>query len=99
MIVYKLFSCKKNGTIGSLFINKAARIPRNRWVKAENIPTKGFKIRPGWHCLLKAYAPHLSKENRSWYKVQVKDYYIYDCPNNQGNKWVIANYMKVLNEL
>jgi len=40
----------KSGDITPLFINKSFRIPFNEWLEAESHPTKGFKVRPYWHC-------------------------------------------------
>lgn len=77
MIGYKLFRIKKTrpGELFPLFIDKTRSVPIGKWVSAENIPTRGYAIRPGWHlgCLPKA--DHLLKrdgtfpENRVWTKV------------------------------
>jgi len=47
MIAYKLFRQRKDGTLGSLFINKRNIIPVNKWLNAESFPTKGYAVRPG----------------------------------------------------
>jgi len=95
-IAYKLFSLRKDGTIGSLFINRPMRIPLNEWLIADFYPTKNYTPRKGWHCSHKKYAPHLSKRNRVWAKVKIKDYTVLDRPDYQGGKWFLANEMKVL---
>ena len=71
MIVYKLCRKLANGEITSLFINKTERIVFNKWLHAENHPTKGFALRPGWHCTAKPDAPHLSSKGRVWVKVEI----------------------------
>jgi len=95
-IAYKLFSLRKDGTIGSLFINRPMKVPLNKWLIAEFHPTKNYTPRKGWHCSYKKYAPHLSEKNRIWAKVLIKDYTILERPYHQGGKWFLANKMKVL---
>lgn len=56
----------KSGDITPLFINKSFRIPFNEWLEAESHPTKGFKVRPYWHCTPEPIAPHLSTKDRVW---------------------------------
>jgi hypothetical protein len=48
MKAYKLVRLKKDGNIGSLFIDRKANLPYNEWLLAETIPTKGFATRGGW---------------------------------------------------
>lgn len=96
MIAFKLFKQRKNGTIGSLFINQRKIISFGEWIEAEECPTKGYAFRPGWHCTEKPEAPHLSMKNRVWAKIYVKDYYYFDRPKHQGGKWIIAKKIKVL---
>ena len=47
MIAYKLFRVRRDGSLGSLFINKSAILPMNKWIVAEDHKTKGYKHRPG----------------------------------------------------
>ena len=96
IIGYKLFRWRKDGTLGPLFINKRLVVPLNRWMKAEDHPTKGFAHRPGWHATLKKHAPHLSKKNRVWCKVELKDIKKFNRPESQGGTWVLAKHLKVL---
>jgi hypothetical protein len=98
MIAYKLFKKRRDGTIGPLFIGRNKRIPIGDWLDAENIPTKGYAIRPGWHCGVEPNAPHLSEKNRTWYKVEIEDYEIFKRPKHQGGIWLIAKRMKVIEE-
>ena len=65
MIAYKLFLVRKDGTIGSLFMNAKARLPMNQWMVAQYHEKKGFSPRPGWHCTYIPNAPHLSLVDRS----------------------------------
>ncbi len=96
MIGYKLFRTRKNGTIGSLFINRKAILPIGQWIDADTFPTKGFAIRPGWHITHSPCAPHLSMKGRCWYKVEFKDYHKLKRPEAQGGVWYIANKMRII---
>ena len=95
MRAYKLFRRRKNGTLGPLFINRRQVIPIDEWVKAENLPTKGYAVRPGWHTA-PVKSSHLSEKGRVWMEVEIKDYYRFDRPKHQGGYWLIANEMKVI---
>lgn len=95
MKCYKLLKLRKDGSLGPLFINAKQRIPLNKWLKAENHPTKGFAVRPGWHCCKEMKAPHLSKKGRVWCKVQIQDYKENKRPESQGGIWYTANKMKI----
>jgi hypothetical protein len=89
----------KDGAISSLFINKTTRLPIGKWLEAKLYPTRGFKTRKGWHCMMKPKAPHLSKNNRVWVKVEVKDYEFFERPKSQGGVWVLAQKMRVIEEI
>lgn len=95
-VAYKLIKQRKDGSLGPLFINRRQRIPVGEWLVAEDIPTKGYAHRPGWHCCLKPEAPHLSEKGRVWCKVIVADFQVLDRPKSQGGTWVLAKQMKVL---
>lgn len=95
-IAYKLFSIKKDGSIGSLFINRQNRLPLNEWLKAESHRTEGFKYRPYWHATENPVAPHLSMKNRAWYVVEIDDYTEFKRPSSQGNVWYLANNMRII---
>ena len=99
MIAYKLLRRRKNGTLGPLFINRRQIIPIGKWLKAENHPTKGYAVRPGWHTTLQPEAPHLSMRDRIWMKVEIDDYTELKRPAIQGGLWWLANRMKVLGEV
>lgn len=99
MVAYKLMRLRKDGTLGSLFINKRAVIPVGEWLVAQDHTTKGFASRPGWHCLLQPVAPHLSNKGRVWVRCEVEDYQLFERPENQGGKWVLAQRMKVVDIL
>jgi len=99
MIAYKLFRKRKDGTYGPLFINRKQRVEPMTWYDAESHPTKGFAVRPGWHCCAEPLAPHLSKKDRVWCKVMITQYTEHQRPESQGGLWYTANKMKVLNEL
>lgn len=104
MIAYKLFRVKKNGAITPLFINKNKELPLNEWMDAEDHPTKGFAHRMGWHCCFEPVAPHLKTELkngeiRKWFKVEVEDTKTYKRPESQGGSWVLANRLRIIEEL
>lgn len=99
MIAYKLFRVRKNGTIGSLFINRKDILPIGEWLISKVYPTKGYALRPGWHATKKPFAPHLSMKGRIWYKVEIKDFYKHKRPINQGGVWYLAKQMMILGEI
>ncbi len=96
MIAYKLVRKLKDGNITPLFINKSFKIPFNTWLEAESHPTKGFKVRPFWHCTSQPVAPHLSEKNRVWVKMEIEDFEEFKRPNNQGGLWYLAKKVKFL---
>lgn len=103
-VAYKLFRVRRNGTIGPLFINRPLVVVPGEWMEAENHPTKGFAVRPGWHCTLVPVAPHLktdlkSGEIRRWFKVEVEGITTFQRPESQGGTWVLAKRLRVLEEV
>ena len=99
MKAYKLLRLRKNGTLGSLYINRRAIIPMGKWMLADCIPTKGYAERPGWYCCERPEAPHLSMKGRLWCEVEISGWYKFPRPKSQGGIWYIATYMKVKNIL
>ena len=65
---YKLFRKRKNGTLGSLFINRKLIIEQNKWLKSEPHKTEGFAFRPGWIVVQHQKGPHLSMKERVWWR-------------------------------
>jgi len=96
MTAYKLFRQRKDGTLGSLFINRQRKLPINEWLVAEEHLTKGYYFRPFWHCLSKPHAPHLSLKNRVWARVEIKRFKKMQRPNHQGSEWYLAQQLKIL---
>lgn len=101
MMAYKLFKIRKDGSIGSLFINAAERYELNTWMDAQPIKKSGFAFRCGFHCLFSPLAPHLkselsSGEKRAFFKVEVDEYQYFTRPESQGGKWILAQRMKIL---
>ena len=86
----------KDGSLSSLFIGKRNRLPIGQWLQAESLPTKGFALRPGWHCTREPLAPHLSTKDRVWVKVEIEDYTELLRPENQGGLWYLADRMRIL---
>jgi hypothetical protein len=100
MIAFKLLRKRKDGSLGSLFINQRARLEIEQWYDAEtNHRKKGYTYRPGWHCMETPNAPHLSEKGRVWCLVEIKDYDELIRPQIQGSKWYLANRMKIIKEL
>ena len=98
MLAYKLLKVRKDGSIGSLFIERRARRPIGEWLISEDHQTKGFAHRPGFHCTAKPEAPHLSLKERKWYVVEIEDYEKIRRPESQGGIWYLAKRMKILEE-
>lgn len=98
MLAYKLVRKRKDGSYGSLFIARKDTLPLNVWLHAEDNPTKGYARRPGWHCMEKPNAPHLTEKGRVWVQVEIKDYTTFTRPESQGGVWYLANQMKILGE-
>lgn len=88
----------KDDSLSSLFIGKRNRLTIGNWLKAEAIPTNGFAFRPGWHCTREPIAPHLSKKDRVWVKVKIKDFEEIKLPISQGGLWYLAKDMKIIEE-
>lgn len=99
MKAFKLFKVRKDGSIGSLFIKTRDRLPLGRWMQAEDVPTKGYARRAGWHAMAKPEAPHLSPNGRRWYEVEIEDHVQYERPVSQGGIWFLAQRMKILKPL
>ena len=96
MQAFKLVRMRKDGTLGSLFINRRSVMPVGEWMEALDCPTKGYAHRKGWHCLFKPVAPHLTTKGRVWVEVEVEDYETFKRPISQGGEWLLCNKMKVV---
>jgi len=99
MIAYKLFRKLRDGSITSLFIDKSKRLPIGEWMDAECHPTKGYKVRPYWHCTSTPHAPHLTNKGRVWMIVKIEGVEEFSRPQSQGGKWYLANRLKILKEV
>lgn len=95
MFAFKLFRVRKDGSLGSLFINPKARIPTGKRLVAKKHVTKGFKVRPGWHCVAEPNAPHLSMKGREWRMVWIAGFTEHRRPAAQGGLWYTSKYMIV----
>jgi hypothetical protein len=96
MKAYKLFRVRKDGSIGSLFINARRKLPIGKWMWAEDYPTNGFAHRPGWHATAKPEAPHLSMKGRKWFEVEMKYATEHERPASQGGMWYLAKRIKIV---
>ena len=96
MKAYKLFRQRKNGSLGSLFINKRQVLKIGEWYQAESHETKGYKFRPFWHSLPQPKANHLSEKNRIWYEIEIDQYKIIERPESQGGTWYLSEKVRIL---
>ena len=95
---WKLFRKMKSGSIRSLFIHNKIDLQSGVWLKAENHPTKGFAVRPGWHCCATKHAPHLGMKGRVWRQVEIEEVVEHKKPECQGGAWLLAGRMKIIPE-
>lgn len=96
MIGYKLFRIRKDGSLGSLFINRKQRLQIGETYPAEDWPTPGFAHRPGWHICGEPLAPHLSKKDRFWFVVRFSGHREHRRPACQGGLWYTAKRMTII---
>jgi len=99
MIAYKLVRKLKSGKLTPLFINKQQGIELDKWYESECHPTKGFKVRQGWHCTSTPNAPHLTNKGRVWLKVEIEDVTEHQRPQSQGGLWYTADKIRFLEAL
>jgi len=100
MIVYKLLSRKRDGSLGSLYINRKHRLTVGEWEYAEAHPTSGYANRPGWHTTSEPVAPHIKmKPDREWWRVEIDNFYEFKRPKGQGGVWYIAKAMRLLEKV
>jgi len=99
MEAYKLVRKMKSGKLTPLFINKQQGIKFGEWYESECHPTKGFKVRQGWHCTSTPHAPHLSNKGRVWVKVEIEGVEEIKRPKSQGGLWYLADKIKFLEVL
>lgn len=92
---FKLVRLRRNGTLGSLFINRRAVLPVGVWMDAEEHRTKGYAFRPGWHVSASPHLPHLVMRDRVWVRVEIADYRECVRPEAQGGLWFLAGKMKI----
>lgn len=79
VIGYKLFKFlpSKPGEARPLFIGGTKETEQGGWVPAENIPTKGYDPRPGWHAGILPDTKHLLRKDgtldpkRRWVRVKL----------------------------
>ena len=102
MIGYKLFRKRKDGTLGSLFINRKARLPVDQWMQAESHRTKGYAFRPHWHVLERPEAPHLTLKGRVWCRVEMsvaEGIKTIIRRASQGGVWYLAQRIRIIEEI
>ncbi len=94
---YKLMRERKDGTLGSLFINRSERYKVGGFMIAKSYPTKGFALRPFIHCTAEPEAPHLSAEGRRWVAVRIVGPYA--RMEYRGKTWLLANQVQIMEKL
>lgn len=97
MYAYKLMRERKDGSLGSLFINRRARYYPGDVMVAKPHPTPGFAFRPLIHCTDRMEADHLSKAGRRWVLV-----YIYgdvEWFQHRGQSWPLAQKLKIMSKM
>jgi hypothetical protein len=93
---YKLFRQTRTG-LRSLFIGRRRPLPEGVWLKAEDLPTKGYAHRPGWHVLHEPNAPHLSPKGRVMKKVEMRGITgTFRRPDSQGGIWYTAKEIRIV---
>jgi hypothetical protein len=95
MKAFKLFRLRKDQTLGPIFINKDQVLEAGVTYRAENHPTPGYAVRPGWHALAKAEAPHLSLKGRVWCRVSIADFERFVRPEAQGGIWFLSQWLTI----
>ena len=98
MIGYKLFRKRKDGSYGSLFINRKLKLYIGETYEMEDHPTKGYAHRPGWHICREPNAPHLSENGRVWCRVEFEPFAEIIRPESQGGIWYLGKTLKILEE-
>lgn len=94
---WKLFNQRKDGSLGPLFINRKQRLQFDEEYRFEDHPTKGYAHRPGWHILLRPYAPRLKQvAPRVWARVEYRDFTVHERSGNPRGTWVLAKYMRIV---
>jgi hypothetical protein len=102
---YKVLRVRRDGTIGSCFINRSATLPVGEWLKAEDHPTSGFAHKPGWHTCSTQSAPVMThnakarKENRYWFRVEIASYDENPRPPEQGGMCYRSFFMRIVEKL
>ena len=100
MKAYKLFEVKKDGSLGSLFIDKRSRYELGIEYKAGDYTKKGFAHRPGFHACSEPSAPHIKeRDNRVWYVVELGDVEVFKRPKCQGGIWYLSDTMTLIARL
>jgi hypothetical protein len=84
---YKLFEQDAAGNLYALFIDKKTIMPLGEWLKANNYPTKGFAVRPGYHIgaevpsapwLMSHDGTYKSQRSKQWKRIWAEVEYIAD---------------------
>lgn len=100
MQAFKLLRVRRDGSLGSLFINRKAKLETNKWLMAESHPTKGYEYRPWWHATSRPIAPHLKISNgRAWFRVEIKGVREFKRPKAQGGLWYLARHIKIIRRI
>lgn len=100
MTGYKLLRKRRDGSYGTLFINRKLKLYPGIWYPAEDHPTSGFAHRPGWHVLPKPESNRLAlKDNRVWCLVLFDHKETINKPLSQGGPCYIGNSLMIVEEV
>ena len=106
MTAYKLLRKRRDGTLGSLFVGRAAVLRTGETYRArKDLPHPGLATRPGFHCTANPDAPHIklrlkNGETRVWCEVRIpSDSAQHVRPRSQGGLWFTARSMTIVREL
>jgi hypothetical protein len=99
MIGYKLLRKRRDGTYGSLFINRRQRLVGGTVYPAKAYRKRGYTYRPGWHILPRPEAPHLSIKGRTWCRIEFDHSDTLERPTHQGGTWYLGSSMTILEEV
>lgn len=94
---WKLFRVRRDGSLGSLFIDVRRRLPEMEWLAAKSVPTRGYAVRVGWHIAERPNLPHLSRKGRIMKQVLFASRVErHERPESQGGVWWTATRMMIL---
>lgn len=97
MTAWKLFRVRRDGSLGSLFVDRRRVLPIGVWLDARDCRPKGLAYRPGWHASESPALPHLSRRGRVLCLVALAGEIVrHERPASQGGAWLTATRLMIL---